>query len=113
MGQQLTLRRGDDWSLPATFTLLSGTIIGAKLWMTIKSDLADPDPGLVQITTTGGGIVIDDGTHATFTLTAAQTALLPATTLCYDVQIKLPGGGVYTTQSGPLRVLPDATRDTT
>ena len=113
--QNLTVFRGDKWSYPATFTLASGTLVGVTLWMTLKSALADADPGLVQIRSDGvsPGVVITDGTHATFTLTPAQTNALPTTALFYDVQVKLPSGDVYTTQSGRFIVTADVTRTTT
>jgi hypothetical protein len=64
--QNLTCYQGDDWSIQPVFTLVAGTLAGCKLWLTVKADLADADPGLVQIDTTVGGVVIDDATHATF-----------------------------------------------
>ena len=108
--QDLNCIRGDKWQFQATFTLASGTISGSKLWLTIKQFVEDDDPGLVQIDTAVGGVVIDDGTHATFTLTPAQTAALPADSLHYDIQIRLPSGDVYTTQYGRFEVQADVTR---
>jgi hypothetical protein len=110
--QQLTCYQGDDWSIQPVFTLVAGTLAGCKIWLTVKAALGDADPGLVQIDTTVGGVVIDDATHATFTLTAAQTAALPAATHWYDIQILLPNGKKYTSQSGRFLVTAQTTRAT-
>jgi hypothetical protein len=111
----LICRRGDTWKLEATFALAAGTIAGAKLWFTIKKRDTDPDPGLLQLASDGvaPGIVIADATHATVTISAAQSSLLPVGPWWFDLQIKLPNGDVYTTDSGTFQVLADITRSTT
>lgn len=110
---QLVCIRGDTWKYQATFS--GASIVGSKLWLTVKRKDTDPDTGLVQIVSDGvaPGIVIDDATHATFALTPAQTALLPVGPWRFDVQIKMPSGDVFTTDSGTFQVLADITRSTT
>jgi hypothetical protein len=44
------LHAGDDYDWTLTFSWPgSETLIGAKLWLTVKNDVADDDPGLLQL----------------------------------------------------------------
>jgi len=113
--QNLSVVAGDDWSYPAVFTLVSGSLTGSTIWLTLKASKAQADAAAaLQISTDTGGVVIDDGTHATFTLTAEQTEALNdgegTARYFYDVAVLTPGGKNYTALQGSFHVLPQITR---
>jgi hypothetical protein len=109
--QNLTAVRGDDWSHQATFTLVTGSLVGSKIWFTIKTRESDADSAaLLQLNTVTGGVVIDDATHATVTLTAAQTELLTPGTKFYDMAVLTSGGKNYTAVKGRFIVVSDVTQ---
>jgi hypothetical protein len=108
-------RRGDTWKRQATIGPSDSTIVGSTLWFTIKKHQRDADPGLLQLRSDGvsPGIVIDDATHATVTITPALSAGLPVGPWWFDLQIKTPSGDVYTADEGTFLVRADITRSTT
>jgi hypothetical protein len=111
----LDCRRGDTWKHQATLGPSDSTIVGSLLWFTVKKNERDADAAAIVRLRSDGvspGIVIDDATHATVTIAAAKTALLPPGTHWYDLQIRTPAGEVYTADSGAFVVSADITRAT-
>ena len=75
-------------------------LTGAVIWMTVKVRQTDPDPGIVQLSTTGGGVVItgdplDGKATAMIDNTVTENLDVPAS-LYYDVKVK-ESSGVYST----------------
>ena len=98
----------------------------SKAWLTVKADLADADPGVVQksITPTyspGNGKIEETGSVANgngvaqiyFELTTSDTAAIEATGVYYDIQVKTTNGAVYTFEIGTVNFRADATVTTT
>jgi len=121
------VKRGDSITLelgPVTTLDVNGvrqpfdlTMAGVKLWLTVKRDLDDADPGLVQLTETAG---ITVNTPAT-TAKNYATAVIPKTTfadptlyaqsteLLWDAQVE-SGTRRETFAWGKLIIVPDVTR---
>lgn len=97
---------GDDKTLRFTVDNVPTTNVVAKAYLTVKADVDDSDPGLVQkaITTTpvsGTGQIEDtgsgDGTAILrFELTPTDTDAIGVTRRVFDVQIILAGGELNT-----------------
>jgi hypothetical protein len=86
---------------------------GWELWFTIKADIDDADPGLLQKTKSGGGIITTGGI-ARFEITAAESRTLfqPDTTYLYEVQARDPQNRIITLDSGKLQLTKDLIRIT-
>lgn len=96
----------------------------AKAWLTMKADLADADPGVVQKSITssyspGNGHIEDVGqtdgvAELYFELSVVDTAnIVNNGAVFYDIQVKTVGGGVYTPEIGTLSFREGATTTTT
>lgn len=115
---RLRMQRGDAASFEIRATKGDGTpqsLVGATVWFTAKNRLADADPGAIQKSTTGGGVMIVDGPGgvARVDLAAADTAgFAQPTTLHWDVQAKDAANKVMTLARGRLEVRLDVTRAT-
>lgn len=113
---RIRCRRGDTWQQEAEIKLAGGTLAGSAIWLTVKRDARDPDPGLVQISTEAGGIEILDAAAqlVRFRIEAERTAQLPIGDWQFDVQVRLPTGEIQTAENTPgtFSVLPDITRTT-
>jgi hypothetical protein len=105
----IVIRRGDTFGpSQLTFSLVSGGILGAVISFKIKKAARDTTALLFTRTSDGAPmIVIDDSTHATLEIPKERTALLPVGNLWFDVEVLLPNGRNYTTDSGTCQVLPD------
>jgi hypothetical protein len=105
----LQVRRGDTFGpRQMTFTLATGTIAGSIITFKIKKHAKDSQALLTAKTTDASPmIVIDDTTHATIEIPKEKTVLLPAGNCWWDVEILLPSGRNYTTDSGTFQVLAD------
>lgn len=116
---QLRMYRGDTTPFEITITTPDGArfdLTGCSIWFTAKRDKADADPGVFQLSTLGGQIVIqnqvDPATRgkATVTpLTTSTSSLTEDESLVYDVQIRTPGGLTYTPIVGTLFISRDVT----
>lgn len=109
------ITRGDDWNYVATFTLTSGSLVGCKVWMTLKTSLAlTDDQASIQISTDPliGGVTVIDATTASFVMMAAQTAALSARGYYVDIQALTQLGVVITCKNLQQRttVVADVTR---
>lgn len=114
--QDLVIQRGDDTPFTITFSPADTSIVGGKVWLTIKKRESDSDSAaLLRVNTEDDPAIlhIDDATHASGELPAAKTARLPIGTWVYDVQARTPDGKIRTTQRGRAVVEFDVTRATT
>ncbi len=113
----LRMKRGDT----PTFRLLvmdrSGVpfnITNFGIWLTAKDNVGDADPGVFQLTSVGGDIVITNGPGGEAEITPPELATSVFTTdrtLYYDVQIRNAAlTRTYTVCAGTLQVLRDVTR---
>lgn len=95
----LTLTRADNAGIQQPVNLT-----GATLWMTVKYRYTDPDPGIVQVTTSAGIVVTNaTGGLATATIDAtATTGLNVPITLYYDVKVLETSGTLSTPIAGRL-----------
>lgn len=84
----------------------SQSLAGALITCTVKRYRTDPDPGVAQVSTTGGGITLDplDDTRYTVRFGSIASALWPIAELWYDVQVEPVGEVVRAVQHGWLRV---------
>lgn len=111
------VKRGDTIVLDITVTTAAGAaqdLAGCTLYATLKDDLSDTDANAIsQVTTTGGGIVVDSPTTlgtATATFPASATlGLTQSTTLYWDVQLKDATGQIFTVADGTIPVQLDVT----
>ena len=92
-------------------------LTGATLYMTVKNQYVDPDPGLAQINSTGsnadGGIVITDAPNGKATATIFDTvtdALIGPLSLVYDVKCIEASGNESIPIFGRLTIKPAVTR---
>ena len=103
--------QGTTPTLTVTVTQLDGVtpvnLTGAVIYLTCKADPSDADPGLFQLSTTGGQIGISPQSGATvgqFVVTfpsVATAALSALLSYPYDCRVIL-GGNVQTILFGPL-----------
>jgi hypothetical protein len=88
-----------------------------KFWVTGKARLSDADPGVIALTTGGGGIAAIDTSVGLYeaTLSSALTASLDDQIHRYvtDIQGKDGAGTIYTLARGQIVVSPDVQRGTT
>lgn len=115
--QNLRMKRGDTPTFLLTVTDRSGApfvITGFGIWFTAKDSPDDADPGVFQLTSTAGDIVITNGPGGLAEITPPATATSGFTTdrtLFYDVQIRnVALTRTYTVCSGSLQVVRDVTR---
>lgn len=115
--QNLRMRRGDTPTFLLTVTDRAGAafdITNYTIWLTAKNSPDDPDPGVFQLTTTLGDIVITNGPGGLAEITPPATATSAFTTdrtLFYDVQIRNAAlTRTYTVCGGSLQVVRDVTR---
>lgn len=119
VGDDFTIRRTIDRSASGYATGVTIT----NAWLTVKAELADADPGLIQksITTTpsvGVGEIEDDGTGdvdpiVRFDLVPADTILIGAFLRNFDIQVKTNGGLIHTPESGTIICHPQVTTTVT
>jgi len=115
MGDDISIRRTID---RAQSGFQAGVTI-TNAWFTVKAELADADPGLVQkdVTTTdvpGTGQIENDGTGdvnmvVRFDLLPADTVAIDTLLRHFDIQVKTNGGQIYTPEAGGIA----ATREVT
>ena len=114
---------GDTLLVPRSIPDLPSGRTVTKAWMTIKTNYAVADPGILQkvATTTavpGVGQVIDIGADGEafisleFTPTDTGTTALPDELYFYDIQIKMDNGDIFTTERGIIRFLQQVTKAT-
>lgn len=111
------LSRGDTRTRTVTITDANDDpidISGHVLWMTLKKNLTDADPGALQVSAVQPSNASTQAGIGTITLPSTQTALLTPGVYWYDVQWEQPGSPpiVKTVQSGRVRVKADVTRST-
>lgn len=109
------LVRGDDWKIKLTLTSNNSVldITGYTYYFTLKDNIDDADPGVLQVTATPS--VATSPTEASqgiIYITAARslTNSLTAQTYHYDVQQKDTSGDVQTLLLGKVKVVKDVTR---
>jgi hypothetical protein len=101
---------GDDVDITRTVTGVPATQTLTKAWLTLKANVADVDPGLLQKAITsspsaGVGQITDTGASGTgtvlFQLTGTNTLALPAgTKLYYDIKVLTSASKIYTVEQG-------------
>lgn len=104
---------GDDLQVRRTIGNIPATQTVIKAWFTIKSQVSDLDPGIMQKVITqsdnpGTGRIEDAGASGTaivrFDLTPADTLLLtPKTKYWFDIQLRTSLPGTYTSNFGYIR----------
>jgi hypothetical protein len=114
---------GDTLKVRRYVKNIDPTDLLTKAWLTVKADLADADPGVVQksITTTyspGNGQIVDAGAtdgkgEILFELTAQNTADIESTGVYYDIQLKTAAGALYTFELGTVNFRADVTQSVT
>lgn len=121
-GDDLSIRRtiDRDGDGETDFAMVSGVTV-SRAWLTVKDDLANPDPGLVQkeITTSnvpGTGQIENNGTGDVdpvlrFDLTPANTIAIGTKSREYDVQVLLSNGKIYTPERGRIFATSQVTLD--
>lgn len=83
-----------------------------EIWFTAKRNDNEADPGIFQVTKTGGGIVATDDPNGEARLTipaTATAALVNITTLLCDIKTLETSGRVYTEAKGKLTIRPGIT----
>lgn len=110
--ENLTLVRGDDWSAVFEFDQeLSGF---SEIAFTIRTDWAttetDNSGAVFAGTLTGGEIVPDTGRRVVIEIPNATTLAMAEPYYVYDMQVTTITDKIYTTQTGRIRMLRDATR---
>lgn len=106
--------RGDDWTVKLVVRDADNVVIditGYTYWLTLKSDVAEADPGDAQVSVTPPAQDAVQGT-VYLTIPRAQTDLLTPGTYKYDVQQVDTTGRVTTLLIGKVRVVADITRST-
>jgi len=102
--------QGTTPTLTVTVTLADGVTLvdltGAVIYLTAKSDPSDADPGLFQLSTTGGQIALSNQTtnkgQFVVSFPASATASLSALlSFPFDVRVIL-SGNIQTVVYGPL-----------
>lgn len=104
------IEQGADFRFPFTYTDSVGAIVPLNTY-TIKMQVRKnyDDTLIVEFTTENSNIVIDTNSEVTLTLTAAQTALLPAGNYVYDMKVISPSGFVTKLLKGKCIVEAEAT----
>ena len=114
---------GDDWTIRRNVVNVpSGNTI-TDAWMTVKEELGDADPGVIQKHISGTGDdpgvgqieVAGSGGTATirFDLTPDDTVKLkPWVTYYYDIQVKTSTGKYDTPDDGTIIATPQVTQTT-
>ena len=110
---------GDDVDITRTVTGVPATQTLTLAWLTLKTNVADVDPGLLQKAITsspsaGVGQITDIGASGTgtvlFQLTGTNTLALPSgTKIYYDVKVKTSAGKIYTVEQGRYYATPRIT----
>jgi len=113
------MSRGDSLEFSFTsYRTLAGvtapySMAGATIKMTAKRSLADVDPGVFQITSAGGAIVVrsapDDAIADVVVPPTATSALTTTEVLFYDIQVTWSPTVVHTLQKGTLTIDLDVT----
>lgn len=107
------LVRGDDWTIKLVIT--SGgspvDITGYTYFMTLKSNIEEPDPGDVQVTASSTGADATAGILY-INFTNAQTDTLQSQSYYYDIQQRDDTGAIQTLFIGKVKVVKDVTRST-
>lgn len=117
----LAMKRGDSLEFSfASYRTVDGVtspfpMTGATITMTAKYKISDPDPGVFQITSTGGAIVVRSGigeTHIADVVVppTATDSMTAAAVLEYDIQVTWSATLKKTLQDGTLTVDLDVSR---
>lgn len=101
---------GDDLDVTRTVTDVPSGQTLTKAWLTLKKNLGDDDPGLLQKTilpgaVAGQGQITNTGASGTgavlFQLSKAETAILPVgRKVAYDIQVLTSADKIYTAERG-------------
>lgn len=112
--------RGDTFTLPVWQALDYYKevldLTGSSVWFTAKVDLAqlDADPGVIQVSTAGGGIMLVDPENGEYQVTVigAQTQPLDDDTMfIFDVQVRTASPArTVSVKRGTMTVIRDVTR---
>ena len=107
-----TIEQGATFNLLLTWEI-DGTPVNITNWtarLAARVDVEDSEV-ILSLTTTNGGITLG-GEAGTISLnqTATQTALLPAGTYVYDLELISAVGAVTRLVQGELNVSPEVTR---
>lgn len=117
----LSMKRGDSLEFSfASYRTVNGVtspypMTGASIVMTAKHKISDADPGVFQITSTGGAIVVRAGlgeTHIADVVVppTATDAMTAGAVLEYDIQVTWSVTQKHTLQDGTLTVDLDVSR---
>jgi len=107
-----TIEQGATFNLLLTWEI-DGTPVNITNWtarLAARVDVEDSEV-ILSLTTTNGGITLG-GAAGTISLnqTATQTALLPAGTYVYDLELISAVGAVTRLVQGELNISPEVTR---
>lgn len=112
--------RGDRLRMRRVVTNVPPGILITKAWLTVKYNLADPDPGVFQKEVTAAeqpdvGRITDPGADGTavidFVLTEADTLSLDASSsYWYDIQVRTSQGDLITLEHGRVTVTEQVTQ---
>ncbi len=112
-----TQYRGDTWTIPVEAVLdgVPENLTGCELWFTLKANLADPDPGVLQRRVFVPSNPAAAAGVAEIVVPATLTAIVEPGYYYFDVQRIRPGApnNVRTLVSGEFNVIYDVTRTVT
>lgn len=113
---------GDDLDVIRSVPGVPATQTLTKAWLTLKTNVGDADPGLLQKAITsslvsGVGQITDTGALGTgailFQLTGANTLALPVgTNIYYDIKVLTSASKIYTVEQGKYYATPRITTAT-
>lgn len=113
---QLEMWRGDTTPFVLTLDDTSYDLsLATEIYFTAKASPSDADPGVFQLTKSGGQIVVDPVLKYTATIRPLRTStsgLTATTQLYWDVQVSVTGAPdtTQTVDSGTLVIKADITR---
>ena len=110
---------GDDLDITRSVPGVPATQTLTKAWLTLKTNVADVDPGLLQKAITSGAVggvgqITDTGASGTgtvlFQLTGTNTLALPVgTKIYYDIKVLTSAAKIYTVEQGRYYATPRIT----
>jgi len=110
-----TFHKGDRWDF--TIAVIDGNLAafdltGATVWVTVKEQFSDGDPGVLQVNSTDPELVITDAPGGVVTVALKKDkTTIAAKKYEYDVQVEKAGwDGPITTQRGAFHVTDEVTR---
>jgi hypothetical protein len=111
---RLGLKRGDDWTLTASFPDAAGDAVdlsGGSAAMQLRADY-DAATVIAEATVSGGGVTIDGPAGTVeFAFDAAATAAITPDVYLADIEVIWGDGTKTSSETFQVVVKPDVTRD--